>query len=255
MRRPDIEILIRRADFRDAGVIARHRARMFQDMGELSRETFDDFLAASQAWTERALANGDYIGWLAAAQTAPAVIVAGAGVQLRQVPPHPCRPSRDGVFAKGRHAIVLNVFTEPEWRNRGVAELLMEEIIRWAREEKLDRLVLHASAQARIRRDQRDAFRRHAVMKTGEMKSAKGAALISSLGQRPRISRNTKSGALKARFFRNIAVSLSTNERVELRFQRWRSFRLKSWGGAPGWHEAAPFALNTNICGMRDRLS
>lgn len=164
MHRPDIEFLIRSAEVEDAAVIARHRARMFQDMGELSRETFDDFLAASQAWTERALASGEYIGWFAAPQTDSAVIVAGAGVQLRQVPPHPCRPSRDGVFAKGRHAIVLNVFTEPEWRNRGVAELLMEEIIRWARAEKLDRLVLHASAQARA------LYERMGFVATNEMR-------------------------------------------------------------------------------------
>jgi GNAT superfamily N-acetyltransferase len=40
---------------------------------------------------------------------------------------------------------ILNVFTEPEWRRRGVAKLLLEEIIAWAREKRLDRLVLHAS--------------------------------------------------------------------------------------------------------------
>ncbi|MDP9097406.1 MAG: GNAT family N-acetyltransferase, partial [Verrucomicrobiota bacterium] len=110
---------------------------------------FDDFVAASRKWTERALATGEYLGWFAIPKSQPDTIVAGAGVQLRQVPPHPCRPSKEGVFAKGRHAIVLNVFTEPEWRNRGVAILLMNEIVRWARADKLDRLVLHASAQAR----------------------------------------------------------------------------------------------------------
>jgi len=164
MHRPDIEFLIRSADVRDAAVIARHRARMFHDMGEISDEALDDFLAASRAWTERALVSGEYIGWLAAPKTDPAVIVAGAGVQLRQVPPHPCRPSRAGVFAKGRHAIVLNVFTEPEWRNRGIAELLMEEIIGCAREEKLDRLVLHASAQAR------SLYERMGFVATNEMR-------------------------------------------------------------------------------------
>jgi GNAT superfamily N-acetyltransferase len=164
MRHPDVEFPIRRADVRDAAVIARHRARMFHDMGEISDEALDDFLAASQAWTERALVSGEYIGWLAAPQTDLAVIVAGAGVQRRQVPPHPCRPSRDGVFAKGRHAIVLNVFTEPEWRNRGIAELLMVQIIRWAREEKLDRLVLHASAQAR------SLYERMGFVPTNEMR-------------------------------------------------------------------------------------
>jgi GNAT superfamily N-acetyltransferase len=142
--------IVRRARPEDAAVIARHRARMFQDMGEISAGMFDDFVDASRLWTERALASGEYMGWMALAGTGAEVIVAGAGVQLRQVPPHPCRPARECAFAQGRHAIVLNVFTEPEWRRRGVALLLMNEIIRWARAEKLDRLVLHASSEARL---------------------------------------------------------------------------------------------------------
>jgi N-acetyltransferase len=145
----DAPFLIRRATVKDAAVIARHRARMFHDMGEISDEAYDEFVSASQEWTARGLTSGEYIGWLAVPKDQPDLIVAGAGVQLRQVPPHPCRPSRDGKFAKGRHAIVLNVFTEPEWRKRGVAGFIMDEILRWAREEKLDRLVLHASDQAR----------------------------------------------------------------------------------------------------------
>jgi len=145
----DPEFLVRRAGIDDAAIIARQRARMFKDMGEISSETFDDFVAASRDWTERALASGEYIGWLAAPKETPEVVIAGVGVQLRKVPPHPCRPPRDGAFAQGRHAIVLNVFTEPEWRRRGVALLLMEELLRWAHQEKLDRLVLHASDQAR----------------------------------------------------------------------------------------------------------
>jgi RimJ/RimL family protein N-acetyltransferase/GNAT superfamily N-acetyltransferase len=144
-----VEFVVRRATTEDASVIAWHRARMFQDMGEIPAALFDDFVAASRAWTERALASGEYIGWLAVPKNKPDAVVAGAGVQLRQVPPHPLRPAKEGRFAKGRHAIVLNVFTEPEWRHRGVARLLMDEIMRWSREEKLDVLVLHASAQAR----------------------------------------------------------------------------------------------------------
>lgn len=160
----DAEFLVRRARIDDAAVIARHRARMFQDMGDISAESFDDFVAASQEWTERALASGEYIGWLAASTKTPDIVVAGAGVQLRKVPPHPCRPPRDGAFAQGRHAIVINVFTEPEWRNRGVALLLMEELLRWAREEKLDRLVLHASDQAR------SLYERMGFIATNEMR-------------------------------------------------------------------------------------
>ncbi len=44
---------------------------------------------------------------------------------------------------------MLNVFTEPAWRRRGLAELLMRHILDWARQERLDRLVLHASDDGR----------------------------------------------------------------------------------------------------------
>jgi GNAT superfamily N-acetyltransferase len=164
MRRANKEFLVRRATVEDAGVVARHRARMFHDMGEISDEAYDGFLAASQEWTKRGLTSGEYIGWLAVPKVEPNLIVAGGGVQLRQVPPHPCRPPRDGKFAKGRHAIVLNVFTEPEWRQRGVATFVMEEILRWAREEKLDRLVLHASEKAR------SLYERMGFIATNEMR-------------------------------------------------------------------------------------
>jgi GNAT superfamily N-acetyltransferase len=144
------QFLVRRARPDEAPTIAWHRARMFQDMGEISAEIFDDFRRASQAWAEPVIAAGDYIGWFAVPKADPDKIVAGAGVQLRRVGPHPCRPRKPGAFAEGRHAIVLNVFTEPEWRRRGLALLLMEEIIRWARAERLDQVVLHASSQARL---------------------------------------------------------------------------------------------------------
>lgn len=133
----------------DAPAIAWHRARMFQDMGMLSPVTFDALLSEARLWTERALATGEYLGWLGTPKDQPEVIAGGAGVQLREVPPHPFRPAREGAIAKGKHAIVLNVFTEPAWRRRGLAKLLMEEILRWAKTERLDELVLHASDEAR----------------------------------------------------------------------------------------------------------
>src|SRR3954466_13807355 len=98
------QFLVRRAEIGDAAIIARHRARMFHDMNEISDEAYAGFLAASQEWTERGLKSGEYLGWLAVPKTEPALIVAGAGVQRRQAPPHPCRPPCGGKFATGRHA-------------------------------------------------------------------------------------------------------------------------------------------------------
>jgi len=140
---------VRKATAADAPVIARHRARMFQDMGQLPPDVFDSLLIAAEMRLRDALAAGEYVGWLAMGADGDAV-VGGAGAQRRLVLPHPSRlPDGAVAVAEGRHAIVLNVYTEPAWRRRGVAEELMRHVLRWAEEERLDRLVLHASDQGR----------------------------------------------------------------------------------------------------------
>jgi len=143
-------VQVRLATPRDADVIAWHRARMFQDMGQLPPELFEPLRASARERLSVLLQTREYVGWLATAPQSPETVVAGAGVQLRQVFPHPRRRADGSVaVAGGRHAIVLNVFTEPPWRRQGLAELLMRHILDWARRERLDRLVLHASVEGR----------------------------------------------------------------------------------------------------------
>jgi GNAT superfamily N-acetyltransferase len=140
---------IRPATIADAAVIARHRARMFRDMGQLPPPAFESLRAAAETALAGALARAEYVGWLLTPEEAPGRVVAGAGVQLRDVLPHPVDIDGEVGVATGRHGIVLNVFTEPDWRRRGLAELLMRHVLAWARDQRLDRLVLHASAEGR----------------------------------------------------------------------------------------------------------
>ena len=142
---------VRLATPADAEVIGWHRARMFGDMGDVPEQLFEEFCARSRDRVREQLRTGEYVGWLASARQAPEKIIAGAGVQLRHVLPHPSTNSHgETTISDGRHAIVLNVFTEPAWRRRGVASLLLQQIIDWSREQRLDRLVLHASDEARV---------------------------------------------------------------------------------------------------------
>ena len=143
-------VRVRRATPADATIIARHRARMFEEMGELPSERYEALHSAAETYLEDAIGRGEYVGWLAAPADDLARIVAGAGVQRRRVLPHPVTQADGRVrIAEGRHAIVLNVYTDPDWRRRGLGELLMREVMAWARAERLDRLVLHASDAGR----------------------------------------------------------------------------------------------------------
>ncbi len=155
---------IRLATVADVSLIADHRARMFRDMGLVPDQIFDSFRARCETRLREMLESGEYVGWLARPNEQRETIVAGAGVQLRRVLPHPAGESPEITIAEGRHAIIINVFTEPEWRRRGLATLLLREVINWARTERLDRLVLHASDEGR------SVYERLGFIQTNEMR-------------------------------------------------------------------------------------
>ena len=138
---------------------------MFYDMGEIPDHLFAEFQKRSRDHVQEMLASGQYIGWLASPVDSSGKIIGGAGVQLRRVSPHPATgPNGEPAIGEGRHAIIINVYTEPEWRRRGVAALLMRHIIDWSRAEKLDRLLLHASD------DGRALYEKLGFVQTNEMK-------------------------------------------------------------------------------------
>jgi len=140
------ELSIRRATAADAGVLARHRADMFRDMGQLPADLRDTLVEAARAYFAAAVPDGRYVAWLAKAEV-EGNIVAGAGLQLRELLP---RPVPGGTrLVHGSQGLILNVFTEPAWRRRGVAAALMRELLRWCRANGIESLVLHASADGR----------------------------------------------------------------------------------------------------------
>jgi GNAT superfamily N-acetyltransferase len=102
-----------------------------------------------------AIPSGEYTGWLALDPDDSARVVAGAGAQMREVIPFPLTNSAGSVrVADGRQAIVVNVYTEPAHRRRGLARLLMNEVIQWARDTRVESLVLHAAPDGRPLYDQ-----------------------------------------------------------------------------------------------------
>jgi GNAT superfamily N-acetyltransferase len=141
---------IRVATASDLELISWHRAQMFRDMGELTAGLFESFRTQSLQSLQRMFEQKNYLGWLASSQNQPAKIIAGAGALLRETPPHP-EPNANGKIdiVSGRQAVIVNVYTEPEWRRRGLAALLMKTIIDWTREQGIESVVLHSSDQGR----------------------------------------------------------------------------------------------------------
>jgi GNAT superfamily N-acetyltransferase len=142
---PDI-FRIRRATVQDVDIIAWHRARMFQDMGDVSDDAFEILRTKARLRLKEWLESGDYIAWLTTPADKPETVVGGAGVQLQPILP---RPLDTVTIGEGRQGTIVNVFTEPQWRRRGIASRLVKEIITWSKREQIDRLLLHASDDGR----------------------------------------------------------------------------------------------------------
>ena len=142
---------MRFATIYDANVIARHRVRLFQDMGMVPDHLFDTFLAKAGDHIRNGLESGQYVGWLVPDPDGAEKIIAGAGVMLRTLPPIAIPAGKNGepIIYEGSQALIVNVYTEPEWRRRGYARQLMEAIIIWCREGGINSVVLHASDDGR----------------------------------------------------------------------------------------------------------
>ena len=137
---------IRRATVADADIIARHRVAMFRDMGDVSTDALASALwAASKSALDSLLRADAYVGWLAV--DADDQVIAGAGAHIKAQLP---RISHDRSRIEAAAVpLVVNVYTDPAWRGRGVARALMNSLMDWASAQRFDRVLLHASDAGR----------------------------------------------------------------------------------------------------------
>ena len=113
---------------------------MFRDMGEGTVEELDRMVEVASPWLARALADGSYRHWLALDGSGR--VVGGGGVFLGPWPANPTDPCT-------QRAVILNVYTEPESRKRGIARQIMLTILGWVKERGFHSVNLHASAEGR----------------------------------------------------------------------------------------------------------
>ena len=127
---------IRRAAPSDCDIILHHRRSMFQEMKDGTSDELDRTVQIARPWLIGALANGSYLGWLV--ENEQGGVVAGAGVVILSWPASPKN-------LENRRALIVNVYTEPEFRGQGLARQLMLMVLAWLREQGFRMAALHAS--------------------------------------------------------------------------------------------------------------
>ena len=120
----------------DAGMIAWQRNQMFADNGFATAERLSEMEAVlCRLGCGSGLRTGGMWGWLLEED---GVCVAAAGIFYAEFPPHyldlePTRP------------YLLNFYTAPEWRGKGLAKVLVEACVEHCRRRGCKVVTLHAS--------------------------------------------------------------------------------------------------------------
>lgn len=139
------DVRVRRATIEDVAALVHQRVSMYREMGEMSESNAQELTNAAAGYFRAAITSGEYVAWLAVTGGAHEEIVAGAGIIVRPMIP---RPAPDGSI-EVCEGTVVNVYTEPAWRRKGLGALVMTQVLHYARENQINRLSLHASDDGR----------------------------------------------------------------------------------------------------------
>ena len=133
------EITIREGTLADIATIARHRRRMCEDMNYRDANALSTMVDVTAEYLKKAIPEGSFRSWLACDDNE---VVAGGAVVIVPWPAH-------AYDLECRRATILNVYTDPEYRRRGIARQIMGTMIAWCRQEGFARITLHASEHGR----------------------------------------------------------------------------------------------------------
>ena len=146
---------VRLATRRDLDLLVLHRRGMWESMGERDRRALDEGDRVYRRWARQRLSSKRLVGLIV--EDATGHRVASGCIWLR-----PTQPGLGNTLLQNPY--LLSMYTEPNYRGRGLGTRIVREAVRWCREHGYTRLVLHASRQGR------GLYRRLGFERTWEMR-------------------------------------------------------------------------------------
>jgi GNAT superfamily N-acetyltransferase len=132
-------LTIREGTLADIPTIAHHRRRMCEDMNYTDADALSTMVTVTGDYLRKAISEGSFRSWLACDN---GKVVAGGAVVIVPWPAH-------AYDLECRRATILNMYTDPEYRRRGIAREIMKTMIEWCKQEGFARVTLHASEHGR----------------------------------------------------------------------------------------------------------
>lgn len=124
----------------DLDLLVSHRQKMWADIHPEWKSKLRGSTVLTRRWIKKRLAEKKLVGFIARAEDGT---VAGSGcIWVREEQPRPTNPRLEVPY-------LMSMYTERAYRRKGVARLVVRSALKWCRERKYERMVLHASAEGR----------------------------------------------------------------------------------------------------------
>jgi GNAT superfamily N-acetyltransferase len=131
---------IQNATLEDIELLVTHRLSMWRDIHPDPEASVTGTEERTREWISQKLSSGKLIGLIAKTEQGQ---VAGSGcIWIREQPPLPFTRFLEVPY-------LMSLYTEKEFRRRGVARLIAETAITWCKTRGYDRLNLDASEAGR----------------------------------------------------------------------------------------------------------
>ncbi len=129
-------IQIRRANINDLNTLVLFRVALFKEMERLDGVRDEQsFHKACEQFFYQFIPKEEFLSWVAETN---GKIIATSGLVFFQKPPSPGNNS-------GKEAYIMNMYTLPEWRKKGITSKLMTEILVFLRKKKITVISLHTT--------------------------------------------------------------------------------------------------------------
>jgi GNAT superfamily N-acetyltransferase len=136
---------IRRAELRDVESLVNMRFELLHVAAalgvptNLSDEEWEAVREATRDYFKKALTSGEHCGVVAEAE---GIVVGCGGIVFMERPPYQGN-------LRGREAYLMNMYTVPAWRKKGVGSAIVAELLQCARDAGAKRVSLDAEQNAR----------------------------------------------------------------------------------------------------------
>lgn len=136
-----MNITYRKATLADVDDMARLRIDFLKEVQSPETHLIDEegLNEILQHYFQQYITSGEFVAWLAVAD---GQIVSTSGLCFSKIIP-------GFTLLDGRVAYIMNIYTLPEWRKKGIGKQVFYHILEAARERDYKRILLHATEEGR----------------------------------------------------------------------------------------------------------